>query len=250
MKERRAPDASSDHLTSAMPPAEQRETDALVALLQQLPDPETPPDLAERVMESLAAKNAPRHWIDRAAPWVGSALAAGIAAIAVLTSLPHLPALRSPDASEQEGLRPSFAHPVATATTAGAREEVRRRPTPSGLSPVVVANRAGVALAHLSPTNDHFESFIIGNRDAGALLNRRLDHELNHLLLDPPSFFQRIASRRDRDQWVSRLAGRAASRGDAFEIGLQLRQRAPSPEGRRLAEALLTAGTLEQNRRR
>ncbi len=246
MSDRRAPDASTRRSGPELvvSPEEERELQAVSRLLQQLPDPEPPEGMHARILDAVALQEQEqearaRHGFRRVAPWAGTALAAGLAAVAVFATLPDagLPSL-SPDPATT--LQPSVARPVASATTTGAREEALRRPSLSAVAPVVVARQPadyfGPGPASALPSLDGRPMTL----DTARILERRLDHELNHLLLNPASFFDKLARRRDRDRLVAQMARRAAQRGDAVQVALNLRQRAPGhPVGRRITEALL-----------
>lgn len=251
MSERRTPDAFSLRRSGPEPavsPTEERELQALVSLLQQLRDPEPPEGMHDRILAAVAEQKA-RAPISfrRVAPWAGSALAAGLAAFAVFASIPELPSL-TPDAPP--ALVPSVARPVANATTMGAREEALRRPMLSAVAPVVVAKRD---LGFLGPGPPAALPSLDGRPmtpDTAQIFERRLDHAINRLLLDPANFFEMLGRRRDRDRLVAQIAERAAQRGDAVEVALQLRQLAPGhPIGMRMTEALLTS-VAEQHARR
>jgi hypothetical protein len=230
-------------------PAEQRELEAVVRLLQQLPDPEPPEGLGDRIVAAVAEQEA-QGGFRRVAPWAGTALAAGLATLAVFTTAPNL---SSPSlTSDGQALRPSVARPVASATTTGAREGVLRRPTLPTVAPVVVAARRrpsffGPGASAALPSFDGRPMTL----DTARILERRLDHAINHLLLDPAGFFEKLGGRLDGDRLVMQMAERAAQRGDAVEVALQLRQRAPGhPGGARMTEALLGSVLIQQSSRR
>ena len=239
MSERRAPDAfrrpSGPELVVSH--EEERELQAVVRLLQQLPDPELPDGMGDRILQAVSEQEArANRGFRRAAPWAGTALAAGLAALAVFTTIADLPLSPSPD----HELTPTFARPVTSATTTDAREGEVRRSTLPVIAPVVVAERRPRLLGPMPsgelPGLDGRPMTL----DAARLLERRLDHEINHLLLAPVAFFDNLARRRDRDRLVAQIAERAAERGDAVEVALRLRQLTPRhPIGMNMAEALL-----------
>ena len=71
-------------------------------------------------------------------------------------------------------------------------------------------------------------------------IDARLDHQLNQLMIDPTAFAQRLERLAQRDQFIARLAERAAERGDAAEIAFRVRE-SPHPLAGQLVERLLRA---------
>jgi hypothetical protein len=207
---------------------EERELRAVAALLRSLPTPESPVDLADRVLERIARYEArPRivrdllRYVPR--PALATALAAGIGGLLVLTSLPD--GRSAPRRDGEEPLLPMAARRVSDATAAETAALPTRAPVvPRFVSAAVIDGPASV----LAPPSIGLGTPVtaIAGQPTDPL-DRRLDRQLNHLLLDPPSFYQRLDRVRDSERFVARLAERAAQRGDATEIALELRQRVP-----------------------
>lgn len=236
MTERRAPDAHRPPPNGpepAMGPEERREIEAVVTLLHRLADPQPPAGLTERILEAVAAdppRETRRGPLRRAAPYFGTALAAGLGCLLVLGGLEGV---SLPGGGSK--LVPTFMTPVDSATTAGAREDSPRRPGAQAATPVVVVGNPPALFGASTP-----------GVDAGRLLDRRLDHQINLLLLDPPRFFDALKRRRDRDRLIDQIGERAARRGDAATVALQLRQLAPThPSSGRLVESLLRNALIE-----
>jgi hypothetical protein len=232
-----------------MTPKQERELQAVVRLLQQLPDPEPPEGMRERILSAVAEQEAHPGGLRRTAPWVGTALAAGLAAFALFASRPDLPlATLTQDAAAT--LTPTAARPVASATSTSAREQALRRPPLGAIAPVVVAgvgaNFFDFGASATLPSLDGRPMMI----DTARILERRLDHQINRLLLDPVRFFEMLGRRRDRDRLLAQIAERAAERGDAAQVALQLRQLAPGhPLGFRMTEALFESVSQQMTRR-
>ena len=223
------------------PPAdleEERELRAVTALLRGLPDPEPPSGLADRVLERIARYEARprivRSFLDRLPvpgrlpvpePALATALAAGIACLLLFSSVQS--GLLAPHPDGENSLRPTVARRVSDATLADTDAMRPRRPVvPSFVSAAVIDASSTAFLAPPAIAPAMPIAPLPGDQPTSPL-DRRLDRQLNHLLLDPGSFYQRLDRVRDADQFVARLAERAARRGDATEIALELRQRVP-----------------------
>jgi hypothetical protein len=205
---------------------EERELRAVAVLLRGLPAPEPPSDLADRVLARIARyESRPRlvraflrHVPQRG---LGTALAAGVGCLLVLGSLQS--GLPSPGTDDETTLVPTPAHRVGETTAATEPSRARQAVAPwYELAPVIDAPTArvlvtpSIGLGSEIPVPGHTHP-----------VDQGLDRQLNHLLLDPASFYQRLDRMRDPDPFVARLAERAARRGDAAEIALELRQRVP-----------------------
>ena len=75
------------------------------------------------------------------------------------------------------------------------------------------------------------------------IFDRRLDAQLNELQLDPHAFFHRLERVQERDRFVQRLAERAARRGDAAQVALNVRG-VSHPLVRPMVEQLLQASLI------
>jgi hypothetical protein len=175
--------------------------DGVVSLLRSLPDPEPSPDLTARIMRRVAeVESRPRvlrGFFERPSTSnVAAALAAGIACAVVglhlqpaTTSYGPTPGVLTAR-SDSRPLGPAF-EPRAAQFSGSPPEALPVLPT-----------------ANSQPAN---------------LLDRRLDVQLNELQLDPQAFFRRLERVRERDRFVQRLAERAARRGDATQVALNVR---------------------------
>lgn len=199
---------------------EVREMRAVVAMLRSLPDPEPPEGMADRVIAAVAAERAGRRrrrlgGVRRLAdPRFAAALAAGFSGLLLFRAV-------------QDGdLGRLFAGDETPVAESAARDTAARPPL-AALRPS--AGRAGLAatpsLAFFNrddelpgPTRG-----LLAASDRENPHDRRLDQQLNLMLLDPDAFFQRLERVNARDQFVARLAGRAARRGDAADVAMRLR---------------------------
>lgn len=203
------------------PPGDElRELRQVVSLLRGLPDPEPPEGLTARVMERVEEIET-RPWYGAlrsgVAPVIGSALAAGFAGVLFFAALQPGPLESARPIARVEGSaapRMVRAEPLAS----GAARRVRR-PSPS---PLPFAGPHFVSFAQQAPLSVEPSLAPPRARQASAI-ERSLDHQLNRMMLDPFEFFQRLERVRDPERFVSRLANRAAQRGDSAEVGLWLR---------------------------
>jgi hypothetical protein len=210
------------------PPAldEERELRAVAALLRGLPAPEPPSDLADRVLARIARyESRPRvvRVFLRHAPQrgLGTALAAGVGCLLVLGSLQS--DLAATGTAGETALVPTRAHRVGDASAVPGASRARQAVVPwYELAAVIDAPTARVLVTPSIGLGSALP--VAGHTDP---VDQGLDRQLNHLLLDPASFYQRLDRMRDPDPFVARLAERAARRGDAAEIALELRQRVP-----------------------
>lgn len=219
---------------------------ALTTLLRGLPDPEPPSDIVERVMARVAEREARPKLIRLifSQPAVGTAMAAGLAGLLVLSaSFAGLLPLGAPESSHPAPLTPSEARIIAYGT---APDTSARRAHPSVTLPLpstaVTDPQAVIFFQRPAPQAP------LGGLQAPAPspvtspLDRRLDHQLNQLLLHPRAFYQRLNRVRKSEHFVARLAERAARRGDAAEVALRLRQQLPEHQRtEELVESLLWA---------
>ncbi|MGH0028650.1 MAG: hypothetical protein ACQGVC_02580 [Myxococcota bacterium] len=229
---------------------EERELRAVAALLRSLPDPEPPEDLTERVMAEVRRRESGprvlRVAFQRFEPLIATAVAAGLGALVLITAVqsglfppggPGSPGTTASIASTT-GLQPSVARPVDVEIAGMPRV---RRP----LEPTLTAMPGdfhSAALIGVAP-----QTAVVGPMPTTSSLDRRLDHQINRLLLDPEAFYGRIQQMEQPDSFVARLADRAARRGDAAEVALRLRQRSPDhPQTSVLVDRLLRASLARQ----
>jgi hypothetical protein len=207
--------------SSDQDPQPRQELARLVALLQNLPDPESPPDLTGRVLAYVAQhRSQPR--VLRALftrPASAFLIAATIAGLFAVTFTPDtIPSALRMTGGDQ-GVTP----------TARPRSRPRVVVRPQYVSDVMgmpVASGPRFAASYSAPAEEAFAM--------------RLDHQLNQLMLDPTAFAQRLELIGQRDRFIARLAERAAERGDAAEIALRVRESA-HPLAGVLVERLLGA---------
>ena len=217
---------------SAQDPTVEHELRQVVGLLRDLPDPEPPPNLAGRVLTLVAEERSrpPLVWraIDALRGWmsppVALAAAAALCAVAVVPSLPSL----FPSADPGTGSRVALEQPpTPTIVAGGVGRELRAgaglRPAPTRRPPATIGRPQFVSMLAQAPASPPVRSRIA--RDpVGVGFDRQLDRQLNQLMLDPASFVSRLERISQREQFVSRLAERAAQRGDATEIALRVRE--------------------------
>jgi len=200
-------------------PRAQQELAQLVALLRALPDPDRSPDLTRRILEHVAEQEA-RSRVVRVAFGAATALAAGIAALVAVVG-------------PFESLPPIFGNETPTQTAALQPLPSRRRPAAlirpqfvgSEFAPTAAAAPRFVDRAP-APMEEAFEA--------------RLDGQLNLLLIDPTAFAMRLEQIAWRDEFIARLAQRAAERGDAPEIALRVRE-STHPLATQIVDRLLRA---------
>ena len=231
-------DLSSDGVPTS--PQELRELRAVSEMLRSLPDPEPPAELLDRVMTEVAAREA-RPRLVRAAfrratsPAVATALAAGLATLAVLT------AIQQESKAPEAPLVPMAAHRVADANPTPAPHTIA---SPASVIPAGFAQPVRLFARGATPN-------ALGDLDtsvvqAANVLDQRLDYQINRLLLDPLSFYRQVEEAKDSDALIQRIADRAGKRGDAAEIALQLRKRAPGHDVTdHFIERLLHAALIE-----
>jgi len=199
------------------------EIDAVVSLLRALPDPEPSSDLTARIMRRVSEVEA-RPGVVRAffgrpsTSNVLAALAAGIACAAV--------GLRLQPAALSSSPTPFLvtAKPLTSGTGRGPYEAAQFSGSPPEAALPVLPS------ANSLPANP---------------LDRRLDVQLNELQLDPQAFFRRLERVRERDRFVQRLAERAARRGDATQVALNVRS-VSHPLARPVVDELLHASLIQQ----
>lgn len=188
-------------------PRTQQELAQLVALLRALPEPERSPDLARRILDHVA-EQPPRPRVVRVAfgsarqltrPGVAAALAAGIAALVAVVAPPEsIPRILGTDA-EPRAIQPI--HPRRRSVTLVPRQFVPE----SALIPAAAPRLR-------APMEEAFEA------------RQALDRLLNQLMIDPTAFATRLEQVAQRDEFIARLARRAAERGDGPEIALRVRE--------------------------
>lgn len=228
---------SRQRLDAATPDTDaalERELRAVSVLLRGLPDPEPPTQLVDRVIAAVARREArPKviRMVERLPrPVVATALAAGLSCLLLFGAAQGgllVPGGETPSAMHpvaQAKLVPSVARRIATGTDAGA-VRLRRPVVPSFAAATVIDPQLAAYLA--VPSRENLPSPVppaAGIRVSS--LDIRLDRQLNHLLLDPISFYQRIDRVHDPERFVGRLAERSARRGDATGVALHLRESA------------------------
>lgn len=211
----------------------------LVALLRSLPDPEPSSDLAQRVLEYVAEQRArPRFTRSVAAairrgstPGAAFALAAAVAAVFALTVVPSsLPSLlRSGDPAWE--IEPLASSSIPIERVAQPNPIHRRSTTP--VRPQFVS-------AVFAQTPAAEPALRWDRAPMEEVFALRLDRQLNQLMIDPTAFAQRLERVAQRDQFIARLAARAAERGDASEIALRVRE-SSHPLASQLVDRLLRA---------
>jgi hypothetical protein len=205
---------------------ELRELRQVVSLLRGLPDPEPPEHLTERVMERIEAIEA-RPWYSAfrsgVAPVIGSALAAGIAGVLFFTALQPAPRERARTFARADA--PAQQQWLRVADSSSEARIAARRARRSRAAPLQLVPDPGMQVAafgHETPMSA-VPGFEPNSRRRESPIERSLDHQLNQMLLDPNAFFRRLERVRAPDRFVSRLANRAAQRGDSSEVALRLR---------------------------
>ena len=197
---------------------EGEEIDTIVSLLRSLPDPEPSPDLTARIMRRVAeVESRPRvlrGFFGR--PSTSNAAAALAAGIACAVVGLHL--------------QPAPPSPVSGKTFVASR-------APS--DPVQPAAR----FSNSPP--DALPVLPTAGSQSASLLDRRLDVQLNELQLDPQAFFRRLERVQERDHFVHRLAERAARRGDAAQVALNVRT-VSHPLAQPVVDELLHASLIQQ----
>jgi len=218
-------------------PSDAQELARLVALLRALPEPDRSPDLARRILERVATYEARPRVIHALFgltqplrnPGVAAMLAAGIAALLAIGLAPEsIPSMLRTDASG----------PVVASTGDGAGYSAASTSSASHRRSRVVVRpqfvSAMFAQAPAAAPRIRTEWMPI---DA---IESRLDQQLNQLQMNPTAFAERLERVAQRDQFISRLATRAAERGDAPEIAMRVRE-SDHPLANQLMESLLHA---------
>ncbi|MEM7410626.1 MAG: hypothetical protein AAF430_10370 [Myxococcota bacterium] len=210
-------------------PQVERELREVVALLRDLPDPEPPTGLATRVLAEVAEqRDRPPLWLrgwEAVTRWMTPpvALAATAAAVGlmVIPSLPSfLPTL--PTADSGDGTLVLDEHHVSPRAVAGGAESSLRTAPTRRRSATIIRPQFVSMLAH-APASGNTRPRV--SRDTlGDVFDRRLDRQLNQLMLDPAGFVSRLERVTEHERFVARLAERAAERGDATEIALRVRE--------------------------
>lgn len=226
---------------------EERALRAVSALLRDLPDPQPPDGLVERVMTRVAEREARPRVIRglfrgvMGQPTIASALAAGIGCLLLVSAFQG--ELLRP--AQPTHLEPMEARRIGSVDTAQLRQGAGPSIAPPITPRVVVDPQAAGFFA--GPPQPVFSVPTVEESrpdvaDVSELLDRRLDHQLNALLLDPAAFYARLDRLRAPEPFVARLTERAARRGDAVDVALKLRQRSPEhPDTAWLVDRLLRA---------
>ena len=224
----REPDLSGQPTDSSAREDELRELRQVVSMLRALPDPEPPEGLTERVMERVAEIES-QPWYRSTfrgglVPVFGSALAAGIAGVLFFTLSQSDPLTLTDRTVRREVLAPTpVTNTVAnTAIVAGRTPSRARRSFAPGRSTAAVAGFQMVGVSGL-PQPLEADGFAPAGTKYRRSIERGLDRQLNRMLLDSDEFFQRLERISSRDRFIARLAARAARRGDAIPMALQLR---------------------------
>jgi hypothetical protein len=221
---------------------EAREIDVVVSMLRSLPDPEPSSDLTarviRRVMEIEAKPRILRPAFGRLSDSRAAAvMAAGLACAAVgiglqLMRAPNLaPVIEGPPPVNEVAAQPSARGAIA------------------GPNHIAVAsaypNPRGASLFSGSPSEQGFQVLSVAVPPTANIQDLRLDAQLNELQLDPQAFFRRLERVQERDRFVQRLADRAARRGDAAQVALNVRA-VSHPLARPMVEQLLHASLLRR----
>jgi hypothetical protein len=196
------------------------EIDAVVSLLRALPEPEPSSDLTARIMRRVSEVEA-RPRVLRA--FFGRPSTSNVAAV--------------------------LAAGIACAVV-GIRLQPTRVPTQVDVATTRTLPVAGPAIesraAHFSGSPPEALPVLpTANSQPANLLDRRLDMQLNELQLDPQAFFRRLERVQERDRFVQRLAERAARRGDAAQVALNVRT-VSHPLARPVVDQLLHASLIRQ----
>jgi hypothetical protein len=216
---------------------------AVASLLRSLPDPEPPADLADRVIERVTSEQR-RTGLVRGAfrhlgqPRTAAALAAGISALVLVTAVQNGSIGRlGPAASDVVASRQS-------AFAAGGHPALlTRRPAAWASGAAATGSPAFFA------SDSHHSHPSLAPTYSVPPLDRRLDRQLDQLLLDPDAFLRRLERVFERDRFVSRLANRAARRGDSVNVALRVRS-AGHPLASELVEEFMRASLVESVSRR
>jgi hypothetical protein len=201
-------------------PEEGPELARLVALLQSLPDPAPAEGLVERVMTEVRRREA-RPRVLRVAfrtisqPGMATALAAGLACVAVFSAVGG--GFSPGETPTPHKLVPSIARPIGSAG-----DTLVRSPS----SRTVIADPVAFFVDDV-PSEALTRAGTFPVATGSDLLTKRLDRQLNRLLLDPRAFYRQVERHGKGDLVISRLANRAAERGDAIGIALRLRETEP-----------------------
>jgi hypothetical protein len=194
---------------------ELRELRGTVALLRGLPDPEVPPYLAQRVAAHIAAAAPSARWRESLRRWFApagaTALTAGLAGLGVLWVQSGDPAVRI--AAELA--------PTLTGAT------VARAP-----SAAFFRRAADEPEARPAPPQREFQRL------------HELDRQLDLLIANPGAYLNRMGA--VSDQTLVQLAERAAWRGDADDLALQLRSIGEHPLAPSLSARFLMADLVQR----
>ena len=206
-------------------PQAQEELARLVAVLRSLPEPTPSPDFTRRILARIAAEGSRPSVVygvfgglrRLSRPEVAGLLAAGIAAL--------FAAVLAPEST-----------PSTLRINAGSSDDVtvhaRRR------APLIRPQYVSAALAQ--PAAMVAPRFRPERAPIDESIDARLDHQLNQLMIDPTAFAERLEQLPQREQFIARLAERAAERGDAAEIAFRVRE-SQHPLAGELVERLLSA---------
>ena len=207
----------------------------VATLLRSLPDPEVPAGIADRVMAEVRRRES-RPRVIRLAfaaasrPALSTAMAAGLACLAVFATVRT--GWLEPNHAVQPKLLPSVARPIDVADDPTARSLAGQRALVAEPVALYAGDVPDLSLPRaMTPVVE-----------VNSVLARRLDRQLNRLLLNPEDFYWQVERHRRGDQVIARLADRAAERGDAISIALRLREAAPQhPATSRFIEKLFGA---------
>jgi hypothetical protein len=215
--------------------AELRELRQTVALLRGLPDPVPPPRLAADVMQRIEVEGGSRGRVielfrEVAQPRVVAALAAGIAALAFISTLVVGEGVRLGTSSDPD--RGQIAERRVPASAPDTGTEIARRPQP--LSPVPAApgsfrRRGPVMLVGFQPPVMPPQRELLAPAaprygffgSAGPEVPMRdLDSEFEALMADPQAFLERVerTSASARRPMIGPLVEHSARRGGVSEI--------------------------------
>jgi len=221
-------------------PAAREEIAKVVALLRGLPDPEPPERLVETILARASEPRSSRRVLGDAlrrvrriappAP-IALAMAAGVAGlIAFAPTQIGLPSILGGIGGD-----PSL-RTAAVTSEASVAGEGTQRTTAIGHRKIGVVRPQFV----FAQTPTAIPQVRFDRPSLEEPFARGLDRQLNQLMMNPTLYAMRLERIAQRDQFIERLAERAAQRGDAPEIALRVRQ-SDHPLAPQLVDRLLQA---------
>jgi hypothetical protein len=216
-----------------------------VELLRELPTPDVPPHLVDRVIARIEdGEGRSRWWDGLAAFWnlIDPSRYLPPLAAAALTSAAVIVGVRDLGL-EIPGLRPPPASPeIASETAPAERLAAPRAPSPPPHSerPLVILERRAASTADAAGTEAPeliFRGLVGTSAAPGAEADAVAEEETADVLTDPHRFLQeyRRVQAEARQAWLERMAARARHQAEMEELMRGLREDA-GPEGRQLAD--------------